>query len=57
MKTYKVILKESEDKFCIHTITDCKDLDDCIEFVKNEFPNMTIQHTITEDGEMSKYTY
>lgn len=57
MKTFKVVLKETEDKFCIHTITECEDLDDCIQFVKREFPNHTIQHTITEDGVMSTYTY
>ena len=45
METFKVILslQANPDKFTFTTIEECADMDECIEFIHNEFPLHNIE--------------
>ena len=45
METFKVILslQSNPDKFTFTTIEDCSDMDECIEFIHDEFPLHNIE--------------
>ena len=49
MLTYKVILEDLsvEGKYEFHTIEECVDMSDCIQFIHDTFPGYAIQQ-ITE---------
>ena len=53
MSTFKVILslKENPDKFTFATISECDDMDDCINHIFQNFPDHQIEEIklVTDD--------
>ena len=45
METFKVILslQSNPDKFTFTTVEECSDMDECIEFIHDEFPLHNIE--------------
>ena len=52
MMSFKVILENNKTKrLSINTIEECVDLEDCVNFVHQEFPDHTIEQIMSgEDG-------